>query len=212
MAVADPWESVILDPGPRPIYFNPYSFPFHPDEPFTTGDTVTDVNTTAGDIGLANAPEHYRGKGIQPFDVYDAYEMDFYLGNSFKYLTRWKKKGGLNDLQKSEHYLREAMLRYDNGVLGWKRLKRCPDLTPTMVVEGFGMEGHTLMAAMRMLHARFECVGGKDDYLRQLYLGSAQSSILAAYDEEKAVIMERASLRAAEEGRRLDWHRGGVED
>jgi protein-tyrosine phosphatase len=41
MAVADPWESVILDPGPRPIYFNPYSFPFHPDEPLTIGDSMS---------------------------------------------------------------------------------------------------------------------------------------------------------------------------
>ena len=206
MAVADPWESVILDPGPRPIYFNPYSFPFHPDEPFTTGDTMTDVNTPAGGVGFENAPEHYRGKGIQPFDVIDVYQLDFFLGNSLKYLLRWKKKGGLNDLAKAEHYMVESRLRYKDGRLAWKRLKHCPDLTPTMVGEAFQLEGQTLMAEMSILHSRFECVGGKADYLRELYLGSAQSAIRMAYEDEKAVIMERASLRAA------DRYRGGVED
>jgi hypothetical protein len=31
-------ESAILRTPPRPIYFNPYSFPFHPDEPFKMGE------------------------------------------------------------------------------------------------------------------------------------------------------------------------------
>lgn len=31
------YESVIFQSPPRPIYFNPYSFPFHPDEPFKIG-------------------------------------------------------------------------------------------------------------------------------------------------------------------------------
>lgn len=30
-------ESAIFQSPPRPIYFNPYSFPFHPDEPFKVG-------------------------------------------------------------------------------------------------------------------------------------------------------------------------------
>lgn len=31
------YESMLLNSPPRPIYFNPYSIPFHPDEPFPTG-------------------------------------------------------------------------------------------------------------------------------------------------------------------------------
>jgi hypothetical protein len=37
MLTKELYEAINLQP-PRPIYFNPYSFPFHPDEGFKMGD------------------------------------------------------------------------------------------------------------------------------------------------------------------------------
>ncbi len=58
-------------------------------------------------------PSHYAaGPGqLQPFDVIDAWGLNFYEGNVVKYLRRWKDKGGLEDLTKARHYLEEAIRR-----------------------------------------------------------------------------------------------------
>lgn len=50
-------------------------------------------------------PLHYRGNGMQPFDVIDAFDLDFYEGNALKYLLRWRKKNGIEDLVKARTYL-----------------------------------------------------------------------------------------------------------
>lgn len=59
---------------------------------------VPDANTrqVAGD--------HYI-QPIQPWDYIAANGLDFFEGNIVKYVTRWKKKGGVEDLQKARHYL-----------------------------------------------------------------------------------------------------------
>lgn len=50
-------------------------------------------------------PDHYRGAGMQPFDVIDAFNLDFYEGNVLKYLLRWRRKNGVEDLCKARTYL-----------------------------------------------------------------------------------------------------------
>jgi hypothetical protein len=53
-----------------------------------------------------NKPEHYQYSPIQPVDVIDAWELDFYLGSVIKYIARFKKKGKpLEDLRKAKFYL-----------------------------------------------------------------------------------------------------------
>jgi hypothetical protein len=55
--------------------------------------------------------DHYRNKGIyQPWDVMEAWMSfsefkGFLKGNVIKYLARADDKGGLQDLQKAQHYL-----------------------------------------------------------------------------------------------------------
>lgn len=50
-------------------------------------------------------PDHYRGDGLQPFDVINAFGLDFYEGNAIKYLLRWRKKNGIEDLRKARTYV-----------------------------------------------------------------------------------------------------------
>lgn len=48
---------------------------------------------------------HYKTKAIQPWDFIVANEIGFLDGNAIKYLTRWRDKGGVEDLKKARHYI-----------------------------------------------------------------------------------------------------------
>jgi len=48
---------------------------------------------------------HYNKKTIQPWDYVAANDLGFFEGNIVKYVTRWKDKGGVEDLKKARHYL-----------------------------------------------------------------------------------------------------------
>ena len=48
---------------------------------------------------------HYAKYKIQPFDIIDEYNLDFYEGNALKYILRYKDKGGKKDLEKAMHYI-----------------------------------------------------------------------------------------------------------
>lgn len=56
---------------------------------------------------------HYL-KAIQPWDIIEAWDMDFWEGNALKYLLRYKEKGGLQDLDKLQHYLDKIRSNYAN--------------------------------------------------------------------------------------------------
>jgi hypothetical protein len=49
-------------------------------------------------------PEHYTGK-VQPIDLIEAQDLDFHEGSIVKYVSRWKKKNGIEDLKKAKWYL-----------------------------------------------------------------------------------------------------------
>lgn len=66
---------------------------------------------------------HYKST-YQPWDfTIDVFGSDFFLGSANKYLTRWKRKGGVEDLNKARHYLDK--FRLTTPSLGW------PWQTPT---------------------------------------------------------------------------------
>ena len=49
--------------------------------------------------------DHYKGKTVQPWDFIAANGLGFFEGNVVKYVTRWKDRGGVQDLHKARHYL-----------------------------------------------------------------------------------------------------------
>jgi len=68
--------------------------------------------------------DHYKDKGIQPVEYIFANGLNFFEGNIVKYITRWKTKGGTQDLDKVMHYaqlLKELHIKEerksDNGRL-----------------------------------------------------------------------------------------------
>ena len=48
---------------------------------------------------------HYKTKAIQPWDYIVANNLGYLEGNVVKYVSRWKEKGGVEDLRKASHYL-----------------------------------------------------------------------------------------------------------
>lgn len=51
-------------------------------------------------------PDYYKSGGLEAFDVIDAFDLNFNLGNAFKYIARAGKKGDkVEDLRKAVTYL-----------------------------------------------------------------------------------------------------------
>lgn len=48
---------------------------------------------------------HYKSKAIQPITYATANSLDLFQHNVVKYVTRWRDKGGVEDLRKAKHYL-----------------------------------------------------------------------------------------------------------
>ena len=48
---------------------------------------------------------HYKDKAIQPWDYIASNNLGYLEGNVVKYVSRWREKGGLEDLKKAQHYL-----------------------------------------------------------------------------------------------------------
>ena len=48
---------------------------------------------------------HYKSKAIQPVEYIHANDIGYFEGCVIKYVTRWKNKNGIQDLEKAKHYL-----------------------------------------------------------------------------------------------------------
>ena len=54
------------------------------------------------------AGSHYRTH-IQHWDYVVANDLDYFQGQITKYVTRWKRKNGLTDLLKAQHFLEKYL-------------------------------------------------------------------------------------------------------
>jgi hypothetical protein len=48
---------------------------------------------------------HYKELAIQPVEFIHANGIGYMEGNVIKYVTRWRSKGGIADLEKAKHYI-----------------------------------------------------------------------------------------------------------
>ncbi len=67
--------------------------------------------TRANDKQIAGT--HYKTP-VEPWDAILAWELGYLDGNVIKYVARWRKKGGLEDLRKAQHYL-EKLIEVEAG-------------------------------------------------------------------------------------------------
>lgn len=57
---------------------------------------------------------HYAAKTIQPWDYIASNNLGYFEGNILKYISRWRDKGGIEDLRKARHYL-DKLIEVENG-------------------------------------------------------------------------------------------------
>ena len=48
---------------------------------------------------------HYKALAIQPIEYIHANGLGFVEGSVVKYITRWRQKGGIQDLEKVKHFV-----------------------------------------------------------------------------------------------------------
>ena len=58
---------------------------------------------SAKDIQVGGS--HYKDMKIQPVEYIVANNLGYCEGNVVKYVSRWKSKGGVDDLRKARHYI-----------------------------------------------------------------------------------------------------------
>lgn len=71
---------------------------------------------------MVSHPDHYQSEsGLEVIDVVEAFTEDLKgieatdTGNVLKYMCRWKKKNGLQDLEKAEWYLKHLIKHIKNN-------------------------------------------------------------------------------------------------
>jgi hypothetical protein len=49
--------------------------------------------------------QHYQDKAIQPVEYIHRNHLGYCEGNVVKYISRWRQKNGIADLEKAKHYI-----------------------------------------------------------------------------------------------------------
>ena len=63
-----------------------------------------------GDVTMNNIkPDHYGDSGIDVISFCQANKLDFMQGNVVKYITRYRKKNGLEDVRKAVEYINRIL-------------------------------------------------------------------------------------------------------
>lgn len=62
------------------------------------GENVNALDTQVGG-------GHYKDLKIQPIEFIHANDLPFIEGSIVKYISRWREKGGVQDLEKIKHYV-----------------------------------------------------------------------------------------------------------
>ncbi len=71
--------------------------------------------TDNGANGVQVGGDHYIAP-LQHWDFVAKNRLDYIIGNATKYVSRWKKKGGKQDLQKSMHYVDKQIELHAAGI------------------------------------------------------------------------------------------------
>jgi len=58
--------------------------------------------------------DHYKSLAIQPVEYIHANKIGYFEGNVIKYVTRWRAKNGVADLEKAKHYI-DLLIELEGG-------------------------------------------------------------------------------------------------
>lgn len=81
---------------------------WNPGSPKTLADVIAKGNPlkpAPDPLEHQVAGDHYKKLKIQPIEYIHANGIPFAEGSVIKYVTRWRDKGGIKDLEKARHFL-----------------------------------------------------------------------------------------------------------
>ncbi len=64
-------------------------------------------------LELQEGGGHYKEMAVQPVEFIQMNNIPYIEGNVIKYVCRWKKKNGIEDLKKAKHYL-ELLIAFES--------------------------------------------------------------------------------------------------
>ena len=68
-------------------------------------DDVPEFLRPAKPLNLQIGGSHYKLMRIQPVEYNHANGIPFIEGSIIKYVSRWRNKGGIKDLEKAKHFI-----------------------------------------------------------------------------------------------------------
>lgn len=107
--------------------------------------------------------DHYKRDGsLEHWDLIERSGIGYLEGCATKYVARWRKKGGLQDLEKAEHYVQKLIELYTEGV-------RLPRGVANMKLVGeFCAPLPTIERGIIQLLCRWDCLAHLDAVQRDL--------------------------------------------
>lgn len=64
-------------------------------------------------LELQEGGGHYKEMVVQPVEFIQMNNIPYIEGNVIKYVCRWRKKNGIEDLKKAKHYL-ELLIAFES--------------------------------------------------------------------------------------------------
>jgi len=76
-----------------------------PKYPVLRGTTACPPPEAIRALDVQVAGSHYKNMKIQPVEYIHANGLGYFEGNVVKYVSRWRSKNGVKDLEKAKHYI-----------------------------------------------------------------------------------------------------------
>jgi hypothetical protein len=92
-------------------------------------------STVIGALSTQVGGSHYKTLRIQPIEYIHANGIPFAEGNVIKYVTRWRDKGGIRDLEKAKHFI-ELLIDLETKRTGPQEQRVADTPLPTRVLGG----------------------------------------------------------------------------
>ena len=96
--------------GTGNIYIKPYVGPGESQPPLNV--EMLEPPKDALDIQVGG--DHYKSLAIQPVEYIHANCLGYFEGNVIKYVSRWRAKNGIKDLEKAKHYI-DLLIELEGG-------------------------------------------------------------------------------------------------
>ena len=97
----------------RAVYYDMSGNEVYDDVPTRAQEELEYIENNKTKHEAINHPDYYKGNGIEAIDVIEAWNLDFCLGNTVKYIARCGKKSNkvIEDLKKAAWYLNREIER-----------------------------------------------------------------------------------------------------